>query len=86
MVFGYSGHPCVDHIRVTRSGACFEVQVVNHLGVSLPPGAFDDDPTQAFTEAWRDGETCGHLVLDAEAVAIMTIAIEGETGRAVLPG
>jgi hypothetical protein len=81
-VFVYLGNPRVDHIRVTRSGASFEVQVVSHVCVSLPPAGFDDDPTQAFTEAWRDGETGGHLVLDAEAVAILTYVVEVEANGA----
>jgi hypothetical protein len=70
----------VDHVRVIRSGASFDVQVVSHYCVSLSPGAVDDDPTWALTTAWRADETGGHFVLDAEAVAILTIAIERETG------
>jgi hypothetical protein len=78
-VFAYVGHPCVDHIRVIRSRARFEVQVVSRVGVSLPPTAFDEDPTLAFTEAWRGDEAGGYFLLDAEALAILTIAIERET-------
>ena len=78
MAFSTRGHPCVDHIRVTRTGASFEVQVISHTCVSLPPAAFDDDPTLVFAEAWRDGETGGHMVLDAEAVAILTYGVEQE--------
>ena len=36
MAFSTRGHPRVDHIRVTRSGATFELQVISHVGVSLP--------------------------------------------------
>lgn len=79
-VFVYVGHPRVDHIRVTRSGATFMVQVVSHTCVSLPPAAFDGDPAMAFVDAWRTDETDGYLLLDAEAVAILTIAFERETG------
>ena len=35
-------------------------------------------PTLVFAEAWRDGETGGHMVLDAEAVAILTYGVEQE--------
>jgi len=80
-VFIYVDHPCVDHIRVMRNGVSFRVQVVGHgCCMSLPPAALDDDCTEAFTEAWRGDETGGYFVLDAEAVAILTIAIERETG------
>jgi len=80
-VFVYLDHPCVDHIRVMRNGSRFRVQVVGHgRCMSLPPAAFDDDPTLAFTEAWRGEETGGFFALDAEAVAILTIAIERESG------
>ena len=48
MAFSTRGHPCVDHIRVTRTGASFEVQVISHTCVSLPPAAFDDDPHLGF--------------------------------------
>ena len=85
-VFVYVGHPLVDHIRVTRSGAKFVIEVVSHIGLILPPVAVDDDPTLAFTEAWRGDEIGGYYVLSAEAVAILTIVIEQETGRAGLPG
>lgn len=78
MAFSTRGHPRVDHIRVTRSGATFELQVISHVGVSLPPYAFEEDSTQAFLERWREGETSGYFVLDAEAVAILTIAVERE--------
>ncbi len=78
MAFSTRGHPRVDHIRVTRSGVSFEVQVVSHDCVSLPPDAFEEDSTQAFLERWQEGETSGYFVLDAEAVAILTIAIERE--------
>ena len=79
MAFSTKCHPCVDHIRVTRSGASFRVQVVSLTCVSMPPAAFDEDPTLAFVEAWRGNETGGYFVLDAEAVAILTIAVERET-------
>jgi hypothetical protein len=78
-MFTYVGHPCVDHIRVTRSGFTFMVQVFNNVCVSLPPAALDRDPTQAFREAWRGDEADGYFMLDADAVAILTYAVERET-------
>jgi hypothetical protein len=82
MALSTRGHTRVDHIRVIRSGASFQVQVVSHDGVSLPPYALDDDPTLSFTEAWQGDETGGHLVLDAEAVAILTYVVQVEANGA----
>lgn len=81
----YAGHPLISHIRISRHGTTVRAQVISHGGLNLSPENYDEDPTQAFLDAWHGDGPEGYLDLSVEAAAILVMAVELECNDLTLP-